>query len=86
MNFTDWIGFLGVFQILLAYVLNVVGEIKNTHIIFILLNLTGASMACLASVLLNYWPFIILEAVWTLVSLYSLLKYRKTSIRLSQKN
>jgi hypothetical protein len=56
----------------------VVGKIKNTHIIFILLNLIGASMACLASILLNYWPFIILEAVWALVSLFALLKYRKT--------
>ncbi len=76
MNFTDWIGFLGVFQILLAYVLNVVGKIKNTHIIFILLNLIGASMACLASILLNYWPFIILEAVWALVSLYTLINLK----------
>lgn len=75
MNFTDWIGFLGVFQILLAYVLNVSGKISNKHFIFILLNLVGASMACLASILLNYWPFIILEAVWALVSLYSIFNY-----------
>ncbi|WP_449384926.1 hypothetical protein [Changchengzhania lutea] len=42
-----------------------------------LLNLVGAAMACLASILLNYWPFIILEAVWALVSLYSLFSYKK---------
>ncbi|MCF8273520.1 MAG: hypothetical protein K9I95_06780 [Flavobacteriaceae bacterium] len=80
MNFIDWIGFLGVFQILLAYVLNVMGKISNNSFIFIILNFIGASMACLASILLNYWPFIILEAVWALVSLYSLFKFqRKTS-------
>ena len=76
MNFIDWIGFLGVFQILLAYILNVSGRTSNKSLIFIMLNFTGASMACLASILLNYWPFIILEAVWALVSLYSLYRFK----------
>jgi len=53
MNFIDWIGFLGVFQILLAYCLNVIGKITNKHIAFISLNLVGAYMACLASILWN---------------------------------
>ena len=77
MTLTDWIGFLGVLQILLAYYLNIIGKVSNKHLLFILLNLIGASMACIASILLNYWPFIILEAVWALVSLYALLKYKK---------
>ncbi len=76
MNLTDWIGFLGVFQILLAYFLNVFEKISKNDLSFILLNLFGASMACLASVLLQYWPFIILEAIWALVSLYSLFKFK----------
>jgi len=78
MTIVDWIGSLGVFLILLAYFLNVVGTLSTKHIIFILLNLIGSSMACLASVLLNYWPFIILAGVWAMVSLYALLNYRKT--------
>ena len=78
MNFTDWIGFLGVFQILLAYVLNALGKTSNKSLIFILLNFVGATMACMASVLLNYWPFIILEGIWSLVSLYSLVVHLKT--------
>ncbi len=75
MDKIDWIGFIGVFQILLAYVLNAFGKIENKDLSFILLNLVGAGMACLASILMNYMPFIILEAVWTLVSLISLIKY-----------
>lgn len=75
MNFTDWIGFLGVFQILLAYVLNVTEKVSNKSFVFLILNLSGASMACLASILLNYWPFIVLEGIWALVSLYSLIAY-----------
>lgn len=80
MSVADWIGFLGVSQILLAYALSVLGKISPNSLLFILLNIIGAAMACLASVLINYWPFIILEAVWTLVSVYSLLKFRKHSI------
>ncbi len=79
MNIIDWIGFIGVFQILLAYVLNVLGKLKSKDLTFILLNLIGASMACLASILMNYMPFIILEGVWTLVSLMALIKYLKTN-------
>jgi hypothetical protein len=75
MNYIDWIGFIGVFQILLAYVLNVTENVSHKSLTFIILNFTGATMACLASVLLNYWPFIILEAVWAIVSLYSIFCY-----------
>lgn len=79
MTVIDWLGFVGVFQILLAYFLNVIGKISNKSLLFILLNLIGAAMACLASILLKYIPFIILEAVWTIISFGSLLKYKKTT-------
>jgi len=82
MTVVDWIGFIGVFQILLAYFLNIVGILPNKKLGFILLNLIGSSMACLASALLDYWPFIVLEGVWALVSLYALIRYIRTSSRL----
>ncbi|MFD1314049.1 CBU_0592 family membrane protein [Namhaeicola litoreus] len=75
MTNTDWIGFIGVFQILLAYFLNVTGKVTHKDLSFILLNTIGAGMACLASILIHYVPFIILEGAWTLVSLISLLKF-----------
>ncbi|MGB5497310.1 MAG: hypothetical protein WBM77_00090 [Maribacter sp.] len=77
MNTVDWLGFVGVFQILLAYVLNIFGKLEKKDLMFILLNLIGASLACLASILMEYMPFIILEGVWALVSLIALLKYKK---------
>jgi nucleoside recognition membrane protein YjiH len=76
MNIVDWLGFIGVFQILLAYILNILGKLEKRDLSFILLNLIGAGMACTASVLMEYLPFIILEGVWTLVSLIALLKYK----------
>lgn len=72
MSLADWIGFLGVFQILLAYFLNITGRLSSRHYSFILLNLIGAAMACLASILINYLPFIVLEGIWALVSVYAL--------------
>jgi len=77
MSYIDCIGFVGVFQILIAYILNVNGKLESSNISFILLNLIGATLACLASILMNYIPFIILEGVWTIVSLISLIKYKK---------
>lgn len=77
MDTIDWIGFIGVFFILLAYILNTFEIIKKEHLVFILLNLFGASLACLASILMDYWPFIVLEGVWAFVSLIALIKYYK---------
>ena len=77
MNTVDWLGFVGVFQILLAYVLNIFGKLEKNDLTFILLNLIGASLACLASIIMKYMPFIILEGVWAFVSLIALLKYKK---------
>ncbi len=79
MHTVDWIGFIGVFQILLAYVLNIFGKLEKKDLTFILLNLIGASLACLASILMKYMPFIILEGVWALVSLVALLKYKRAN-------
>ncbi len=72
MTLSDWIGTLGVSLILLAYFLNITDKLSSKELPFILLNLMGASLACLASVMLNYLPFVILEGVWALVSGYAL--------------
>lgn len=70
-------GFIGVFMILLAYFFNLNGRLKVTELSYILLNLIGALLACVSSVLMDYLPFVILEGVWTLVSLIALIKYFK---------
>ncbi len=82
MSNIDWIGFIGVFQILLAYMLNVLGKISKNDISFMLLNLIGAGMACYASILMNYMPFVVLEGIWAIVSLISLIKYSAKNFRL----
>jgi hypothetical protein len=74
MNYIDWVGTIGVSILLLAFFLNLNKSLSSDSIVYIFLNFIGAAVACIASVLLNYWPFIILEASWTLVSLFGLIK------------
>ena len=75
MTTTDWIGFIGVSILLAAYFLNVTNKIKKDGSTYLLLNIVGAAIACFASILLHYLPFIILEGAWTLVSVYALYKF-----------
>jgi hypothetical protein len=77
MTQTDWTGFIGVTILLIAYFLNLRDLIKKDSSIYLLLNLVGASIACFASVLLKYLPFIILEGCWTLVSAIGLITHFK---------
>jgi hypothetical protein len=77
MTQTDWIGFIGVTILLIAYFLNLSNQLKKESSIYLLMNLIGAGMSCFASVLLKYLPFIILEGCWTLVSAIGLITYFK---------
>ncbi|MBV9960823.1 MAG: hypothetical protein JO072_01135 [Parafilimonas sp.] len=74
MNLTDWIGATGVTILLVAYFLNLMNKVSQHDFSYILMNFLGAALACCASVLLKYVPFIILEAAWTFVSLIALIK------------
>lgn len=74
MSFNDIIGTIGVGLILLAYFANVFALIVKEGKLFFVLNIAGAALACYASWLINYWPFVILEATWCLVSVIGLAK------------
>ena len=75
LNTNDYIGFIGVFILLVAFLLNLLGKISKDGLPYILMNIIGAGLACLASWLIHYLPFVILEATWTVVSLFALLQY-----------
>ena len=78
MQFNDIIGTIGVGLILLAYFMNIFTLIPKDGRLFFLMNIVGAGLACYASYLISYRPFIILEGTWTLVSVIGLLRlYRK---------
>jgi hypothetical protein len=75
MEVTDWIGFMGVSLLLIAYFLNLNNKMAKDSISYLMLNFTGAGIACFASVLLHYLPFVILEGCWTLVSAMGIIHY-----------
>lgn len=78
MNTTDWIGFIGVAILLAAFFLNLFNKLNKDSIAYLSMNIMGAGLACYASVLLKYLPFILLEGCWTLVSMIGLYKLVKT--------
>ena len=81
MTQTDWTGLIGVTILLVAYFFNLRDIIKKDSLTYLFLNFVGAGIACLASVLLKYLPFIILEGCWALVSAIGLLNYFKKTTK-----
>lgn len=75
---SDLVGINGVAILLIAFLLNLVGWLKMDSRLYLLLNFVGAALACAASVIINYLPFVVLEGVWSLVALIGLLRsFRK---------
>jgi len=77
LNTNDWIGFTGVAILLAAFLLNLLKKISANSLPYIIMNIVGAGMACLASWLIDYIPFVILEGVWMVVSIFALVGYLK---------
>jgi hypothetical protein len=75
MSTNDWIGTVGVFLILAAYFSNLFQMIEKEGRLFFILNIAGAALACYASWLINYWPFVLLEAIWCIISIVGMIKY-----------
>lgn len=83
MSTSDWSGTVGVGLILLAYFLNIFSLIPKDGKWYYLLNIVGSCIACFASVLIQFIPFIILEATWAVVSVIGLMKSIKKTPRLT---
>ena len=75
--FSDAVGTVGVAVLLLAFLLNLINLIKKESTPYLLMNVIGAALACYASWLINYLPFVVLEATWMLVSLFALIRYMR---------
>lgn len=74
MSTNDIIGTIGVGLILAAYFLNIFSLIQKDGILFYTLNILGGSIACFASFLIRFWPFVILEGTWAVISIIALWK------------
>ena len=74
MSFSDAVGTAGVALILIAFIGNLLGVLGQRSSQYLLLNLVGAALACLASLLIGFLPFVILEGVWALAALAGLVR------------
>jgi nucleoside recognition membrane protein YjiH len=70
----DIVGSIGVGLVLIAYFLNIFSLIKKDGKLFYTLNIIGGGISCYASILIAFLPFIILEGIWTIVSIMGLVK------------
>lgn len=74
MTFPDIIGATGVSLLLIAFLLSSFRIIQQKSLSYIVLNIVGASLACYASILINFLPFVVLEAAWAIVAIISLIR------------
>ena len=74
MEASDIIGSVGVTMILIAFLLNLVGRMAADSRVYLLLNFVGAGLTCVSSIMIAFWPFVVLEAVWALAALGGLLR------------
>ncbi|HTR31604.1 MAG TPA: hypothetical protein VMH27_20170 [Puia sp.] len=71
MSYSNIVGTVGVTVLLVAFFLHLFGFLSQGRL-YILLNIIGAGLSCYASVLIRYWPFVVLEGCWLVVSLLAL--------------
>ncbi|MGC4041041.1 MAG: hypothetical protein QM710_09735 [Flavobacterium sp.] len=74
MSTSDIIGTIGVSLILIAYFLNIFSLIKKDGAFFYVLNIFGGAIACFSSYLIAFWPFVVLEGIWAVISVVGLFK------------
>jgi hypothetical protein len=77
MTYNDWMGTIGVGLVLLAFFFNTIKMIPENGKFFFVLNVVGGALSCYAAVLIDFMPFVVLEAIWTLVSIYGFMKTLK---------
>ena len=76
MTVADGIGSLGVALLLIAFALNLGGWLDRRSRLYQSINGVGAALACYASWLIGFVPFVVLEGVWAAVALVALVRGR----------
>lgn len=75
MDATLILGIVGAGLILLAFILNQFEVWKGTDLSYDLVNLVGGTILVVYGVLTEAWPFVILNVVWSIVSLKDVIQY-----------
>ena len=69
MTTTDYIGAIGVSLILLAFFLNLRKVVDTQNLLYLALYFVGAGLACSASLMMQYVPFIVSSGTYCIFQL-----------------
>ena len=74
ISLSEALGTVGVTLLLIGFFLNLFGLTRRQSLNYLILNLVGGGLACYASFLIEFFPFVLLEGTWTVVALLGLVK------------
>jgi hypothetical protein len=74
MKPSDILASIGVIILLIAFLLNLYKKLSAETRMYAFLNFIGAAVCCYASFLIHFYPFVLLESIWSFVALTSLFK------------
>ena len=74
MSAADSIGSIGVALLLVGFFLNLFGYLDRSARPYHVVNALGAGLACYASWLIGFVPFVVLEGAWATVAVIALLR------------
>jgi hypothetical protein len=74
MSLQNIIASIGVGILLVAFFLNSFGYISNRNKWYAILNAVGGIISCYASWLADFYPFVVLNIVWSFTAILSLIK------------
>ena len=74
MSLSDILASTGVLLLLIAFLLNLYKRLSTESTAYSVLNIVGAGLCGVASYMIGFYPFVILESVWVSVAIASLFK------------
>jgi hypothetical protein len=74
MSLQNIIASIGVGILLIAFFLNSFGYISNRNKWYAVLNAVGGIISCYASWLADFYPFVVLNIIWSFTAILSLIK------------
>lgn len=74
MSVANWVASIGVGILLVAFFLNIFGYVNNKSNLYALLNAIGGLISCYASWMVDFYPFVVLNIIWSFTAILSLFK------------
>jgi hypothetical protein len=73
----DVLQILGAVTVLAAFAATQIGWLDSRSVPYLAINIAGGTVLAMAALASRAWGFVLLETVWTLVSLASLISVRR---------